>query len=116
MAGAVDDDLDDLDAVLDDVLVAGAVVAGAVVAGAVVAGAVDADAVVAGAVVAGAVDAVKKLNTNYSKKTVSNGVEDIHKLPLDWFNSTRQNYKINQIIPRKKEIIIDNSSSKNCKM
>ena len=80
----------------------------------------------AGAVVAGAVDddldeddavePVKKLNTKYSKKTVSNGVEDIHKLPLDWFNSTRQNYKINQIIPRKKEIIIDNSSSKNCKM
>ena len=54
----------------------------------------------------------KKLNTKYSKKTVSKGVEDIHKLPLDWFNTTRQNYKINQIIPRKKEIIIDNSSSK----
>jgi hypothetical protein len=57
-------------------------------------------------------DAVKKLNTKYSKKTVSKGVEDIHKLPLDWFNTTRQNYKINQIIPRKKEIIINNSSSK----
>ena len=56
--------------------------------------------------------AVKKLNTKYSKKHVSNGVEDIHKLPLDWFNTTRQSYKINQIIPRKKEIIIDNSSSK----
>jgi hypothetical protein len=55
---------------------------------------------------------VKKINAKYSKKTVSNGVEDIHKLPLDWFNTTRQNYKINQIIPRKKEIIIDNSSSK----
>jgi hypothetical protein len=66
--------------------------------------------------VADAVEPVKKLNTKYSKKTVSNGVEDIHKLPLDWFNATRQNYKINQIIPRKKEIIIDNSSSKNCKM
>ena len=57
---------------------------------------------------------IKKLNTKYSKKNsnISNGVEDIHKLPLDWFNTTRQNYKINQIIPRKKEIIIDNSSSK----
>jgi hypothetical protein len=55
---------------------------------------------------------IKKLNTKYSKKTASKGVEDIHKLPLDWFNTTRQNYKINQIIPRKKEIIIDNSSSK----
>ena len=55
---------------------------------------------------------IKKVNAKYSKKTVSKGVEDIHKLPLDWFNTTRQNYKINQIIPRKKEIIIDNSSSK----
>jgi hypothetical protein len=53
---------------------------------------------------------VKKINTKYSKKFVSKGVEDIHKLPLDWFNTTRQSYKINQIIPRKKEIIIDNSS------
>ena len=35
--------------------------------------------------------------------------EDLHKLPLDWFNTTRQNYKINQIIPRKKELIIDNT-------
>jgi len=43
------------------------------------------------------------------KKTMSNGVEDIHKLPVDWFNSARQNYKINQIIPRKKEIIIDST-------
>jgi hypothetical protein len=94
----MDDDLDDLDAVLeeDDDLVAGAVDDD-----------LDED---------DAVEPVKKLNTKYSKKTVSNGVEDIHKLPLDWFNSTRQNYKINQIIPRKKEIIIDNSSSKNCKM
>ena len=63
-------------------------------------------------VVADAVEPVKTLNAKYSKKNVSNGVEDIHKLPLDWFNTTRQNYKINQIIPRKKEIIIDNSSSK----
>jgi len=59
-----------------------------------------------------AVEPTKLLNTKYSKKTASNGVEDIHKLPLDWFNATRQNYKKNQIIPRKKEIIIDNSSSK----
>ena len=58
------------------------------------------------------VEPVKTLNAKYSKKNISNGVEDIHKLPLDWFNTTRQNYKINQIIPRKKEIIIDNSSSK----
>jgi hypothetical protein len=74
----------------------------------------DDDAVVAHAVVADAVESVivKKINTKYSKKNISNGVDDIHKLPLDWFNTTRQNYKQNQIIPRKKEIIIDNSSSK----
>lgn len=53
---------------------------------------------------------VVKPYTKYSKKNnVSNGVEDIHKLPVDWFNSARQNYKINQIIPRKKEIVIDNT-------
>ena len=76
--------------------------------------AVVAHAVVAHAVVADAVEhvIVKKINTKYSKKNISNGVDDIHKLPLDWFNTTRQNYKQNQIIPRKKEIIIDNSSSK----
>ena len=53
-----------------------------------------------------------KVTAKYSnnKVTKSKGVEDIHKLPLDWFNTTRQNYKINQIIPRKKEIIIDNKS------
>jgi hypothetical protein len=52
---------------------------------------------------------VVKPYTKYSKKiNVSNGVEDIHKLPVDWFNSARQNYKINQIIHRKKEIVIDN--------
>jgi hypothetical protein len=52
---------------------------------------------------------VVKPYTKYSKKiNVSNGVEDIHKLPVDWFNSARQNYKINQIIPRKKDIVIDN--------
>jgi hypothetical protein len=53
---------------------------------------------------------VVKPYIKYSKKkSVSNGVEDIHKLPVDWFNSARQNYKINQIIPRKKEIVIDNT-------
>jgi len=50
--------------------------------------------------------------TKYSNYNPSNGVEDIHKLPLDWFNTTRQNYKINQIIPRKKEISFTNSNIK----
>jgi hypothetical protein len=40
------------------------------------------------------------------KHNKSKGVDDIQKLPLNWFNSTRQNYKINQILPRKKEISI----------
>jgi hypothetical protein len=55
-----------------------------------------------------------KANKKYSKQSfVKNGVDDIQKLPLDWFNTTRQAYKINQIIPRKKEIIINNTSSTN---
>jgi hypothetical protein len=57
---------------------------------------------------------VIRVNKKYSKKPfLENGVDDIHKLPLDWFNTTRQSYKINQIIPRKKEIIIDNKSLNN---
>ena len=47
------------------------------------------------------------VNKKYSKtQFVSAGVEDIQKLPLDWFNTTRQAYKTNQIIPRKREIVI----------
>jgi len=34
---------------------------------------------------------------------MSKGVDDIQKLPLDWFQNIRQNYKKNQIIPMKKE-------------
>ena len=48
----------------------------------------------------------------FKKYNKSKGVEDIQKLPLDWFNTTRQNYKINQIIPRKKEIMFDNTALK----
>jgi hypothetical protein len=51
--------------------------------------------------------------SKYSKQNRgSNGVDDIQKLPLDWFNTTRQTYKINQIISRKKEIIVDNPTLK----
>ena len=39
----------------------------------------------------------------YRTKTASAGVDDIQKLPLDWFHNVRQHYKQNQIIPRKKE-------------
>lgn len=39
-----------------------------------------------------------------NKKTCnSRGVEDIQKLPLDWFQSVKQNNKQNKIIPRQKE-------------
>jgi hypothetical protein len=51
--------------------------------------------------------------SKYSKQNrASNGVDDIQKLPLDWFNTTRQTYKINQIISRKKEIVVDNPTLK----
>ena len=40
----------------------------------------------------------------YTKPTTSVGVDDIQKLPLDWFQSVRENYKKNQILPRRKNI------------
>ena len=42
----------------------------------------------------------KKMN---KKTCISTGVEDIQKLPLDWFHSVKQNNKQNKIIPRQKE-------------
>lgn len=53
-----------------------------------------------------------KPHPKYSKNSKSIGVENIQKLPLDWFNTTRKNYEINKIIPRKKEVIIYNSCLK----
>jgi len=47
----------------------------------------------------------------YKKLGKSEGVENIQQLPLDWFQNVRQDYKKNKIIPRKKEIIIDNQFS-----
>jgi cobalamin biosynthesis protein CobT len=38
--------------------------------------------------------------------TNSVGVNDIQKLPFNWFENVHQNYKKNQIIPRKKDPII----------
>lgn len=46
----------------------------------------------------------------YKKSVISEGVENIQQLPLDWFQNVRQNYKKNKIIPRKKEIIIDDNT------
>jgi len=47
---------------------------------------------------------VRKKTRKQNMKT--NGVEDIQKLPLDWFQSVRQGYKMTQILPRKKELVI----------
>ena len=47
----------------------------------------------------------------YKKTNNSEGVENIQQLPLNWFQNVRQNYKKNKIIPRKKEIIIDDNFS-----
>ena len=47
---------------------------------------------------------VRKKTNKQNMKT--NGVEDIQKLPLDWFQSVRQGYKMTQILPRKKELVI----------
>ena len=44
------------------------------------------------------------VKNKYNKKTNSVGVDNIQKLPLDWFQNVRENYKKNQIIPRKKDI------------
>jgi hypothetical protein len=52
-------------------------------------------------------DHVFPVTKKYNKPTNSVGVDDIQKLPLDWFQNVRQNYKANQIIPRKKEQIFD---------
>jgi hypothetical protein len=41
---------------------------------------------------------VRKKTKKQNMKT--NGVEDIQKLPLDWFQSVRQGYKMTQILPR----------------
>ena len=56
-------------------------------------------------------DNVVKVHKKVTKTTmVSNGVDDIQKLPLDWFNNIRQNYKKTQILSRKKELIIPNNN------
>jgi hypothetical protein len=51
---------------------------------------------------------IKEKYTNKNMK--SEGVDDIQKLPLNWFNNVRQNYKKNQIIPRRKEIKLEDVS------
>ena len=55
------------------------------------------------------------IKEKYTNKTKSQGVEDIQKLPLNWFNNVRQNYKKNQIIPRRTEIKFTDGSINNGK-
>jgi hypothetical protein len=55
------------------------------------------------------------VRSKYKNKTSSVGVDDIQKLPVDWFQNVRQNYKKNQIIPRKKEPTILENPLKNVK-
>ena len=45
----------------------------------------------------------------------SQGVDDIQKLPLNWFENVRQNYKQNNIIPRKKEVTISEQAFRDVK-
>ena len=45
----------------------------------------------------------------------SHGVDDIQKLPLNWFQNVRQNYKQNNIIPRKKEVTISEQAFRDVK-
>lgn len=40
-----------------------------------------------------------------NKYKLTEGSEDIHKLPLDWFTTIQQNYTMTQILPKKKNII-----------
>jgi hypothetical protein len=57
----------------------------------------------------------KIVRSKYGKQSNSIGVEDIQKLPLDWFQNARQNYQKNKIMPRKKEVIIEENGLTNCK-
>jgi hypothetical protein len=46
------------------------------------------------------------IQPKHNKNSNSKGVENIQKLPLDWFQNVRQDYKKNQIITKKKDVII----------
>ena len=53
---------------------------------------------------------VKNKYTNQSR-----GVDDIQKLPLNWFQNVRQNYKQNNIMPRRKESTISEEAFRDVK-
>jgi len=46
------------------------------------------------------------VTSKFNKIKNSEGVDDIQKLPLDWFENISKNYKKNKIIPRKKTTIV----------
>ena len=55
------------------------------------------------------------VKNKYAKPSHSIGVDDIQKLPLNWFQNVRQNYKQNNIIPRKKEVTISEEAFRDVK-
>jgi hypothetical protein len=55
------------------------------------------------------------VKNKYTKPSNSIGVDDIQKLPLNWFQNVRQNYKQNNIIPRKKEVTISEQAFRDVK-
>ena len=55
------------------------------------------------------------VKNKYTKPSHSIGVDDIQKLPLNWFQNVRQNYKQNHIIPRRKESTISEEAFQDVK-
>jgi hypothetical protein len=55
------------------------------------------------------------VKNKYTNSSHSIGVDDIQKLPLNWFQKVRQNYKQNHIIPRKKEVTISEQAFRDVK-
>ena len=55
------------------------------------------------------------VKNKYANSSHSIGVDDIQKLPLNWFQNVRQNYKQNHIIPRKKEVTISEQAFRDVK-
>ena len=55
------------------------------------------------------------VKNKYTNSSHSIGVDDIQKLPLNWFQNVRQNYKQNNIIPRKKEVTISEQAFRDVK-
>ena len=55
------------------------------------------------------------VKNKYTTPFHSIGVDDIQKLPLNWFQNVRQNYKQNNIITRKKEVSISQQAFRDVK-